>query len=118
MGRADERAGDGPDEGVRDLGDGDVLVLVRAQPGASRAGVVGRHGAAVRLRVTAPADRGRANAALAELLAEVLGVRRGAVGLEWGSTGRDKAFRVAGISADAARERLDAAVAGAGGRGS
>lgn len=106
---------------VRAAGADAVVIAVRAQPGAARREVVGYHGDALRLRVGAPADRGRANRELADLLAAALGVPRGAVALERGATGRDKTFRVDGIDVATARARLGAILAGGagpeGGRG-
>jgi uncharacterized protein (TIGR00251 family) len=87
----------------------DGLVLpVRAQPGARRAGVQGEQNGALKVAVTAPPEDGRANKALVEALAEALGVRRSQVELLSGATGRDKRFLVRGLS----REELTAKVAG------
>ena len=55
-----------------------VRITVRVSPGARRTEVVGRHGDGWRVRVAAPPERGRANEALLEHLAELLGVPRAA----------------------------------------
>ena len=49
-------------------------VRLRVSPGAGRAQVVGRHGDAWKVRVTAAPEHGRANDAVLRLLAEVLAV--------------------------------------------
>lgn len=82
----------------------DVLLAVWMQPGASRTGPAGTrkalspHGGAERTavvwRVTAPAVDGRANAALCRAIAEVVGVRRGAVELVRGGAARAKVVRI------------------------
>jgi uncharacterized protein (TIGR00251 family) len=54
-------------------------VRVHVQPRASRAEIVGVHGAALKVRLLAPSVDGAANEALAALLAERLGVPRRAV---------------------------------------
>lgn len=74
--------------------DGRVRVAVAARPGAKRPGVQGLHGDALKLAVQAPAQKGKANAALAALLAEVLGVAPSAVTLTGGASARQKLFEV------------------------
>lgn len=85
-----------------------ALLAVRAQPGARKTGVVGEHGGALKVAVTAPPEDGRANAALVEVLSDWLGVRRSAVELLSGHTSRDKRFLVRGVTPD----ELTAVVAG------
>jgi uncharacterized protein len=75
-------------------------IRVRVVPGARTSAVVGRHGDGWKVRVAAVPERGRANRALLELLAERLGVRAGALRLVAGHTGRDKIVEVEGIGAD------------------
>lgn len=86
-------------------GDGCVLP-VRAQPGARKNEVKGEHAGALKLAVTAPADQGRANEALVELLRDVLGVKRSQIELLSGSTGRDKRFLIRGIAKSELESRL------------
>ncbi len=60
----------------------------------------------LRVRLAAPAREGKANDALAGLLAGVLGVRRKDVMLVAGAAGRRKLVRVRGIDLTAAHQRL------------
>ena len=60
----------------------------------------------LRVRLAAPAREGKANDALAGLLAGVLGVRRKDVILVAGASGRRKLVRVRGIDLTAARQKL------------
>ncbi len=71
---------------------------LRVSPGAKRPEIVGRHGEGWKLRVAAPAEGGRANAAVIALLADALGVPRADVALVSGHGARDKIVEVAGIS--------------------
>jgi uncharacterized protein len=80
---------------------------VRVQPRASRSEIVGwRADGALSVRVAAPPVEGRANAALARLLADALDLRPSAVTVEQGARGRDKLVKVAGFTPDEVRRRL------------
>ena len=67
---------------------------VRAQPGASKSEVAGLYGDALRVRLAAPANDGKANAELVKFLAGALGVPRNAVSLVRGHASRDKVVAV------------------------
>jgi uncharacterized protein (TIGR00251 family) len=69
-----------------------TLVRVLVVPNASRTEVVRRHGDAIRVRVTAPAEGGKANRAVARLLADRCGA---GVELVTGASSRHKVFLVA-----------------------
>ncbi len=74
-----------------------VRFTVRVQPRAVRAGVVGVHAGALKVRLTAPPIDGAANAALVSLLAELLQVPRGAVEIRTGASSRTKTIEVHGV---------------------
>ncbi len=90
---------------VSDHTEGCVLP-VRAQPGARRPGVQGEQRGSLKVAVTAPPEDGRANAALIETLAEVLGVRRSQVMLLSGQSGRDKRFLIRDVTRSEMEARL------------
>lgn len=77
--------------------EGGVRLRVKVQPRASRTGVAGVVGDRLKLRVAAPPVDGAANAALGKWLAKLLGVRRAAVQVASGQTGRDKSLVVEGV---------------------
>lgn len=83
-----------------------VIVPVRAQPGARRNAVVGAVGGALKVAVTASPEQGKANAALVEILAKALGVRRSQIELVAGATSRSKRLLVRSISQDDLSQRL------------
>jgi hypothetical protein len=87
-------------------------LLLRVSPGASRAGVVGRHGEAWKVRVAAPPEGGRANDAVIRLLADTLSVPRDSVTLVSGHGGRDKVVELAGLGPAQIERRLTSAAAG------
>ncbi len=75
--------------------DGDDLLLrVYAQPRASRDGIVGIHGDALKIRLAAPPVDGAANEALCRFLAKACGVAKSAVTVENGDAGRQKTVRI------------------------
>ncbi|MDY6851765.1 MAG: DUF167 domain-containing protein [Thermodesulfobacteriota bacterium] len=80
---------------------------VRLSPRASREGMGGLHGDALKVRVKAPPVDGRANEALVRFLAKVLGVRRSSLEIVSGRTGRTKVLRVAGLSPGQVTARLE-----------
>jgi uncharacterized protein len=82
------------------------ILLVRAQPGARKAGVLGEQAGALKVAVTAPPEDGRANQALVELLREVLRLKRSQVELLSGATGRHKRFLIRGLTAAELAVRL------------
>jgi hypothetical protein len=90
-----------------------ATVAVRAVPGASRAAVVGLHGAEVRVRVCSPPVDGRANDELCAVMAQVLGLRAREVRVGAGHTARSKQLVVA-LDADEVRRRLQAVIGGSG----
>lgn len=72
----------------------DLLLTVRLQPRASRNEIVGPHGDALKIRITAPPVEGQANAHLIKLLADAFDVPRGQVTLVSGDTARSKQLRI------------------------
>ena len=100
------------DDLYRTDGDDAVVLHVHVQPAAGRSAVVGRHGAALKVRVAAAPEGGRANNACADLLAETFGVTRAAVELVSGPSSRAKQFKLSGVDLDAFRSRLEQEAAG------
>ena len=82
---------------------GAVVFDVRVVPRASRDGILGEHGGALKVQLTAPPVEGAANEALRRLLAKALGVSRSAVSVVRGDRSRDKSVRVEGATADDVR---------------
>jgi uncharacterized protein (TIGR00251 family) len=75
-----------------------LIVNVHVVPRASRAAVGSAVGDRLRVAVTAPPVDGAANAAVIEALAAAFGVRRAAVSIVRGETGRRKTVRIEGGS--------------------
>lgn len=84
-------------------------LTLRVVPGAPRSGVVGRHGAAWKIRVAAAPERGAANDAVLGVLADALCIGRREVRIVSGHAARDKIVEVQGIPPDETEARLTAA---------
>lgn len=76
---------------------------VRVMPRASRERVLGLHGGALKVALTAPPVEGAANDALVTLIAKALGLPRGAVRIVRGEKSRDKLVEVTGADEAAIR---------------
>jgi uncharacterized protein (TIGR00251 family) len=76
------------------------MLSVRVTPKASRNAIQGTmatpDGLALKIAVTAPADKGKANAAVTALLAEAFGIAKSHIALTAGETDRRKVFRITG----------------------
>jgi uncharacterized protein len=82
------------------------VVRVRAHPGARRNGIVGAQGGALKVAVTAPPDKGRANDSIVLVLADSLGLNRSQVELIGGATSRAKKFLVRNVTAEVLQKKL------------
>jgi uncharacterized protein len=100
------------DELYRVDGDDAVVLHVHVQPAAGRSAVVGRHGTALKVRVAAAPEGGRANEACVDLLAETFGVKRAQVELVSGPSSRAKQFKLTGVDLDGFRKELERVAAG------
>jgi uncharacterized protein (TIGR00251 family) len=95
---------------------GGVLLPVKAQPGGRRNAVVGEHGGALKVMVTAAPEKGKANAAIIEVLAEAIGLRKGDLALLRGESSSEKTFVVSGMTSSELADRLAGVLAQASSR--
>jgi len=79
---------------------------IKVVPGASRDEIAGWLGDALKVRVTAPPERGRANTAVERLLAAVLGVSAECVRVVAGLSSARKTVVIEHLSATQVRKRL------------
>lgn len=83
-----------------------VVLQVKVHPRARRNAVEGYVGDALKLSVTAPADQGKANQAVRELLAETFNLPVSAVAILSGLTSPRKAVRLGGLGEEEVRRTL------------
>jgi uncharacterized protein (TIGR00251 family) len=77
----------------------DVLLHLHVVPGAKVAAVRGLHGERLKIAIDAPPAEGKANDALLDFLAAVIGMPRRRIHLHKGTSSRDKIVRVEGADA-------------------
>ena len=106
----DERASD-LNSAVVQTTDG-VVIRVHVQPKARREQIIGMHGGRIKLAVTEPPDKGKANEAVVRLIAAALNLAASRVELLRGDTSRQKDLLVRHIEADEAQRLLTAAITG------
>ncbi len=84
----------------------DVLIWIKAVPGASRNEITGVIGDRLKVRISAPPEDGKANRAICKIVAQALGVRANQVSIEGGSTNPQKIVRISGATVGDLLERL------------
>lgn len=96
-------------EWLTETDDGSYLNVV-VSPGSRRNRLVAVYGGAIKIAVTAPPERGKANAAVVSLLAEHLAVPQSSLQVTTGSTGRRKRILIADLAATDIAARLEQAL--------
>ena len=92
------------------LADG-VVLAVKAQPGARKNAIRGEQNGALKVSVTQVAEKGKANAALIDVLAKQLQLKRSQIELIAGETQSQKRFLIRSITRDELSVRIAAALA-------
>ena len=95
-----------PDLEIRDVA-GAVVFQVKVIPGASRTQISGLLGDMLKIKVAAPAKKGKANTCIVQFLASQLSVKSNAVSIIKGQTSPIKHIKVTGISALTLLEKLN-----------
>jgi uncharacterized protein len=82
------------------------ILRFRIIPNAKIDRVIGAHGAAIKIKLRAPAIEGKANAALYHFLADQLQIPTRNIVLEHGQKSREKLVRIDGLSEEEIHRRL------------
>jgi len=85
-----------------------VTLKVKVVPGASRSGLCGWLGDSLKVRVSAPPEKGKANAAVIKLLAKELQVPASAFSISSGKASQQKTIEITGVSTTAVLQKLGA----------
>lgn len=84
----------------------DVLLPVQGQPGARRNGFGGEHAGRLKVAVTQVAEKGKATAAIRELIAESLGIAVSRVTVDQGEAQPKKLIRLHDVREESVQEWL------------
>jgi len=84
-----------------------TVLPVKAHAGARRNAIRGETGGALQVSVTQAPEKGKANKAIAALLAEALGVRKSQIELIAGETSAQKRFLVRDVTPAELRKRIE-----------
>lgn len=95
---------------VYEIGFEGVLLPVQAKPKASRNGVIGIHDGRLKVAVTAAPEKGKANAAVLEVLAKGLDLKSSQLSLVSGETNPKKLILIRGITPEELDRRISSAL--------
>jgi len=84
----------------------EAKISLRVYPNASRNEIVGFTEGVLRVRVSAPPSKGKANRELMTFLSRLLGVNKSSVNIIKGYTTRDKVVAIGGLSREEVMKRL------------
>ncbi len=100
------------DMAIQEL-DGDAVFAAKIVPGSSGATrICGVLDGMLKVKVSAPPEKGKANQSLLKFLAQTLDVKKNSLSIISGQTSPSKRVRVSGISAEALRTKLNQCVRG------
>ena len=87
--------------------EGGVVLTIKVVPGSSRTCIAGNLGGMLKIKIAAPAEKGKANKSLIDFLAETLGVRKNDVRILSGQTNPVKRIKFLGVTAEQLMSRLE-----------
>ena len=84
----------------------EAKISLRVYPDASRNEMVGFTGGVLRVKVSAPPSKGKANRELITFLSRLLGVSKDSINIVKGHTTRNKVVAIDGLSREEVMKRL------------
>ena len=83
-----------------------ATLVIKVIPGASRDRIAGRLGDAIKVQVSAAPERGKANDAVINLMAGLLGLKSSAIQIVQGHTRPRKVLQINGIDQQTLEKRI------------
>jgi uncharacterized protein (TIGR00251 family) len=84
-----------------------VILSIRTQPGSSKNRIIGEYGGRLKLAVTAAPEKGKANKAVIELLADTLHINESSIQIISGESSRDKRLMIEGLTPEDIKSLLN-----------
>ncbi|OQY98567.1 MAG: hypothetical protein B6D35_11745 [Candidatus Brocadia sp. UTAMX2] len=84
-----------------------VILSIRTLPGSSKNRIVGEYGGRLKLAVTAAPEKGKANKAVIELLADILRINESSIHIISGESSRDKRLMIEGLTPEYVKPLLN-----------
>ena len=92
--------------GVLPMSESECILQVKVVPGASRSRVAGRYDEGVKVQVSAAPEKGKANQAVVQVLAEWLEIKPSMIQIVSGLTQPRKTVRIGGVAQSDLAERM------------
>lgn len=83
-----------------------VRLKLHIQPGAKKNEIVGLHDGALKIKIKAPPEDGKANKELRAYLAKLLGTPQNTISIDSGESSRKKTLSIAGLTIESAIARI------------
>ena len=84
-----------------------IILSIRTQPGSSKNRIIGEYGGRLKLAVTAAPEKGKANKAVIELLADTLHINESSIHIISGKSSRDKRLMIEGLMPEDVKSLLN-----------
>jgi uncharacterized protein (TIGR00251 family) len=84
-----------------------TILPVRAHAGSRKNGILGEHNGMLRVAVTAAPEKGKANKAIIEVLADELKMAKSSIELVAGETSQQKRFLFVGVDRDKLQKQIE-----------
>ena len=84
-----------------------VILSIRTQPSSSKNRIIGEYGGRLKLAVTAAPEKGKANKAVIELLADTLHINESSIQIISGESSRDKRLMIEGLTPEDIKSLLN-----------
>jgi len=85
---------------------GNVLLKIHVVPNARTTEIIGQHGDALKIRISAPPVDGAANEEVCRYFSKLLKVKKSAVAVVSGQTSKQKTVAVAGVTIESVQAAL------------